>query len=104
VVFKGNTSTSATSTAVNIPQRILSFSLVNKSGGAITVNAGVLYGSTIMFAPLNSALAAGEAYIYSGNPITLEADHQVYVEATGSCDYYFTLEPLKLIDNVKPEK
>jgi hypothetical protein len=102
MVFKGNTSTDAISEEVNLPLRLSAFSLVNRSGGAITANIGVVQGSTlILFAPLDSALGAGEAYIYSGKPITIEPDWRIYVSVSGSCDYYCTLESLKVIDNVR---
>lgn len=93
-VFSGNTSTSATSTAYEIPSKIVSYSLVNKSGGAVLVNVSILYGSTNIWLPpsLNKSLAAGEAYVYSGESITLLAGRTIYVLVNGSVDYYFSIE------------
>jgi len=90
-VFQGNTSTTATSTAANVNLYIGSFSLCNKSGGSITVSAGILYGSTF-YVVYNKSLAAGESYIYTGGKILLKANYQVYVSVSGSCDYIFTFE------------
>lgn len=93
-VFSGNTTTSATSTAYEIPATIKSYSLVNKTGGAVTVNVSILYGSTNITIPpsLNKSLSAGEAYVYSGESITLLAGRTVYLLVSGSVDYYFSIE------------
>lgn len=90
--FFGNTSGIVSSTAYNLPTKITAFSLVNKSGGGITVNVGIISGSAIFIIPLNKALAAGEAYIYSGDAINVLAGYSIYVSVSGSTDYYFTIE------------
>jgi len=90
--FFGNTSTAAQSTAYNIPSMLISFSVVNKTGGAVTINVGILFGSTYDIIPMNKSLAAGEAYIYSGEPIKIPKNHQISLTASGSVDYYFTIE------------
>lgn len=91
--FSGNTSTSATSTAYKLPAKIKAFSLVNKSGGAITVNVSILYGSTnIWLTELNKSLAAGAAYRVDVADILLPMSHQIYVLVSGACDYYFSIE------------
>jgi hypothetical protein len=92
--FSGNTATNATSTAYDVPSKIISFSLANKTGGAITVSIGVLYGSTFYFLythPLAAAGAADSEYIYLGAEILIPANRQIYIAATGSCDYYVTV-------------
>jgi len=89
--FYGNTSTSAVSTAYDNPLNIVSFKLVNKSGGGITVNASIIFGSTnIWLTPLNKSLAAGEIY-ESDNFVKLLSGEQIYILVSGSCDYTFTL-------------
>jgi hypothetical protein len=91
-VFSGSTSTSALSTAYNIPATIKSFSITNKSGGAVTVNVSVLYGSTnIWVTELNKSLAAGEI-LEDSKEIKLLAGRQIYVLVSGQCDYYFSIE------------
>lgn len=94
-VFKGNTATTATSTAKTIPASIVSFSVANKTGGAVTASVGILYGSTfyiIYTKPLAAAGSAGSEYIYAGEPITLPIGNQIFVSVSGSCDYYFSLK------------
>lgn len=91
-IFSGNTATSATSSPYNIAGEIKSFSIVNKTGGAVTIDVSILFGSTnVNIIPLNKSLALGEAYIYSGEPILLLAERTIYVVASGSVDYYFSI-------------
>lgn len=92
-VFSGSTSTSATSTAYTSPATIKSFSLVNKSGGAITVSASILYGSTnVSIMESSKSLAAGEAYRVDLTNIVLLPNYLIYVLVSGATDYYFTIQ------------
>lgn len=90
-VFKGNTATTATSTAKTIPASIVSFSIANKTGGEVTASVGILYGSTF-YVLYNKSIATADSYIYSGEPIILPIGHQIYVSVSGSTDYYFSLK------------
>lgn len=91
-VFSGSTSTSATSTAYAIPSEIKSFSVTNISGGVVTLNVSIIYGSTnILISPYNYSLASDGIYEDSKG-IKLLADHQIYILVDGSCDYYFSIE------------
>lgn len=90
-VFYGNTSSNATSTAYSIVSTINFFSLVNKSGGTITVNMGILYGSTYSITPYSISLADGEAYI-SNDRILVPIAHQISITTSGSLDYYVVIE------------
>jgi len=91
-IFSGNTSTNAASTAYDIPYKIKYFSVVNKSGVGITVNVGVLYGSTLYYiTPYNMTLGAGET-LYASEDILVLAGRQIYLSVTDSVDYYFDLE------------
>lgn len=91
-VFSGNTSTSALSTAYTNPLKIKSFSITNKTGGAVTINVSILYGSTnTWITAVNKSLAANEIYQDDDEKLLLNG-HQIYVLVSGSCDYYFTLE------------
>ena len=95
-VFSGNSATSATSTAYDIPKKIKSLSLVNKTGGAITVNASIFYGSTnIWITPYEHPLAANQGY-FDDKEIIIPAGYQIYVLVSGSTDYYFTLTDVNL--------
>jgi hypothetical protein len=90
-VFSGNTATNKTSAAYNIPAKIISFSLVNKTGGAITAIVGIVYGSTfdVLY---NEPLAAAGKYIYNGGEMILPAYNQIYISVSGSTDFYFSIE------------
>lgn len=91
--WMSSTATNATSTAYTIPFKIVSFSLANKTGGSITATVGILYGST--FDVLYSkSITTGDSYIYGLSYILLPANNQIYVAASGACDFIFTLEPL----------
>lgn len=94
-VWSGNTPTNKTSDAYNIPAKIISFSLANKTGGSITARVGILYGSTfdILYnMPLAAAGSAGSGYVYDGEPIILPAYNQIYVSFSGLCDFRFSIE------------
>ncbi len=91
-VFKGNTSTSAESTPYGVPAKIKSFSLTNMTGGAITVNVAIFYGSSIVqISPLNYSLSAG-MMLEDDKEILIPRNYQIYISVSGSCDYYFTIE------------
>lgn len=92
-IFSGNCTTSANSTPYGIEYKIKSIRLVNKTGGVITVNASILYGSTnTWITPFNKSLAANEIYVYDPCDIALIPDASIYVLVSGNCDYYFSLE------------
>lgn len=90
-VWSGNTATNKTSPAYNIPAKIISFSVVNKSGGTITVTVGIVYGSTfdVLY---NKSLASGTEYVYSGGDIILPAHNQIYISVSASTDFYFSIQ------------
>jgi hypothetical protein len=91
--FYGNTSTSATSTAYGIQYKIKSIRLVNKTGGAITVNVSILYGSTnTWITPFNKSVAANDYFVYDPCDVDLIPDASIHVLVNGSCDYTITLE------------
>ena len=89
--FFGNTSTNATSTAYDNPYKITYYNIVNKSGGSVTINVGILYGSTFSIVPYNLVLNSGDAFFSDDKELVL-AGHQIFLTTTGSVDYYFSLE------------
>lgn len=90
--FSGVCVASNLSEAYPIPSLIRSFSLVNKTGGGVTVTVGLIYGSTfdILF---NEPLAAAGKFIYSGNDILLPANNRIYIAASGATDFLFSIFP-----------
>jgi hypothetical protein len=93
-ILAGNTSGSIQSVAYKNPCKIVSFTLVNKSGGSISVNVFIDTGQAVHVIPMNSLVQISGAYIYSGEPIYLLANHSIAVLTTGAVDYYFTLESM----------
>lgn len=92
-VFQGNTTGSIRSSAKNLPSSIKSFSLVNKSAGAITVTVYISSADSaeIAITPLSLSLDVGEAYISDVERKMLSSYYIVLV-VSGSCDYYFVIE------------
>lgn len=89
--FIGNTASTATKSASNIPQYIVGFSLCNRHNNTMTVNVGIVYGSTFLILNQHS-LSAYANYIYSGEKIVIPVGYELFVSATESCDYIFTIE------------
>lgn len=93
MVKKGNTTGSIALVALNIPSRIVSFSLSNKTGGAITITVYISdgVGTDIAITPLSYSLEANEQYLEDA-PIEVSANNSIYIVSSGSVDYYFTIE------------
>ena len=89
--FFGTTTTTAIGDAINIPYMVKSFSIANKTGGSVTVSAGIVFGSTVVYWLYNESLAAGENYVWPGEEILVEAGYAIFVTASGSSDYYFSI-------------
>lgn len=91
-VFKGSTATSAISDFYDIPSHITFFSIVNTSGGNITVNVAIGYGSTFTYILYNHSVTSADPHFFLGDPILLLNNNQIYVSSSGGCDYYFCIE------------
>lgn len=94
-VISGNIASTYTGVAYNIPAKIISFSLANKTLGGITVTVGIVYGSTFDVLYNNALTASGSSgcgYVYTGRPIILPANNRIFVSVSGSCDFYFSIE------------
>lgn len=92
-VFQGNTTGSIKSSALNVPSTIKSFSLTNKSGGAITVSVYIATSDSTNRAiiPVSVPLAAGEAYI-SDTERKVLSNYYILIVTSGSLDYYFSID------------
>lgn len=93
-VLRGTISGSIKSTAYNIPCTIKSIGVYNRSGGAIVVNLGVtVSGVDYYFKSYNLAAtgATGSSDLTLTN-IKVLANWQILVSASGSCDYYISIE------------
>jgi hypothetical protein len=90
-VFKGTTGSSVSSGTYNVPCEIKTFVIVNKSGGAITLNASIVVGSTLVsLLPYNLVLDTGDT-VYEDAPIKILSDFSIYLTTTGNVDYYFSI-------------
>lgn len=92
MVFKGTTAATAESTPKNAAADIISFSLANKTGGAVTVRVALFYGSTITHILYDYSIPAGESYVYLGERIRVLPLYQIFVSVSGATDYYFTIQ------------
>jgi hypothetical protein len=87
-VFRGSGSGTITSTAYNIPATINSFSIVNTSGGNITVT---VYINSIAVTGIAYSLKSGQAYVRD-SAIRMQSNDVITINASGTIDYYFTIE------------
>lgn len=95
MIFDGTTSSTAVSIASENATDIISYTICNKSGGAVTASVGIFYGSTITYILYQEPLAAAGSvtcnYVYLGEKIRVSPNYQILITVTGSCDYYFTI-------------
>lgn len=90
-VFSGNTSGSVASIAKDIPSKILSYSLVNQTAGAITVTVTIIPngGSPV---DIWSGSIAANATQSDDKQVILLNGYQLLITTSGSVDYYFSYE------------
>jgi hypothetical protein len=90
-VFSGNTSGSIASIAKDIPSKLLSYSLVNQTAGAITVTITVIPngGSPV---DIWSGSIAANATQSDDKQVILLNGYQLLITTSGSVDYYFSYE------------
>lgn len=92
-VFKGTTATTAIGAAYDIPSYIGYYSLVNTTGGNITVDVGIFLGSTITYILKGHSVTTADPHFHeTGARILIPIGYQIYVAASGSCDYYFVID------------
>ena len=97
IIFKGNTSTSVTSPAYNLPFKIDLFTVANKNAVSTTINMYIINGADqISIVPKDLALSAGDM-LQGTYEHLMEGGSQILLQASGSVDYYFT------ISNVMPD-
>ena len=92
MVIKGTTATTYNSASINMASKIVSFSLANKTGGTVTASIGIFYGSTITYIIYNKSIATADSYIYTGNEITIPKNYQIFINVSGSTDYYISIQ------------
>ncbi len=94
--FRGNTSSDATSEQFPLPKVVNNFTLVNKTGGGISVNVYLLNdGDAVSISAFPTAINAGAIYT-DIIPRLLRTEEQIKLVTTGDTDYSFE------INNIEP--
>ncbi len=88
--FGGQTSSSTSITITDLPVKIISFSLVDRSGATNTVNVQISNTNTCLI-PFDLQLGSHALY-ESSRVIFLEVGHILQVSSSGTLDFYFTLD------------
>lgn len=94
-VFKGNISGSIKSTAYNLPCTIKSIGVWNRSIGAIVVNLGITdeNGVDLYFKAYNlAAVSSANSSDLTLTDIRVLANWRILVTASGSCDYFISID------------
>jgi len=90
-VFSGTSGGSVLQVAANIPSEIISFSLVNKTAGALTATVYIRDNDGNDVAITNVSVAANGEYV-SDAKRKLLGSTSIYLVTGGSIDYYFSIE------------
>jgi len=90
-ILEGNI-TGALTTQVSGQPFVFNFLITNKTGGNVTLNIQIFDGNQyVSIAPLNLQLAANSSYGDQG--FYLQAEEQIVISTSGSCDYYIDFTP-----------
>jgi len=90
-VFFGNTSGSIASIAKDIPTKIKSYSLVNQTGGNITVTVIIIPDGGTPVDIWSGTISANSTQT-DDKEVILLSGYQILIITTGSVDYYFSYE------------
>lgn len=93
-VLQGTTSGSIMSTAYNIPCTIESFSVYNKSGGAIVVKIGIVVSGSerYMFSINLAAVGTSGSSHYENTNIKVPTNAEIIIVTSGEIDYVVTID------------
>jgi flavoprotein len=91
-VIQGTTSGSVAGVAYNIPGKIISYRVCNKTGGAITVTVSIVDLGVGNIRNIGYHSLAANACDGVTADIFLPEGFTVYLAASGSCDYWFSIE------------
>lgn len=93
-VIQGTTSGSVAGVTYNIPSKIVSYRVCNKTAGAITVTVSIVEQGVGNIRNIGYySLAANACDGFVGD-IILPAGFTVYLAASGSCDYWFSIQSI----------
>lgn len=93
-VIQGTTSGSVEGVAYNIPSKIVLYRVCNKTAGSITVTVSIVEQGVGNIRNIGYySLAANACDGFAGD-IILPAGFTVYLAASGSCDYWFSIQSI----------
>jgi len=91
-VIQGNTTGSIASVAFNIPCKIISGFLVNRTGGSITFNVYVVTDTgERSIVPFNKTVVSGQLYLLE-DEVIMKAGWYLLIFTSGSLDYFFSIK------------
>lgn len=90
-VFSGTVSGSILQVAKNIPSKIISFSLVNETAGALTATVYIRDEDGNDVGISNVSVAANGEYVSDAKRKVL-ANRSIYLVTSGAISYYFSIE------------
>ena len=92
ISYTGNTSGTFISPQKNLPFVLENFSIVNKTGGSVSINVYKLINNSSLYciAPFSNSINANESYENYRQTVLL-AYEQIKLESSGDVDYDFTL-------------
>lgn len=90
--ISGQVSGSIATVALNVPCKIISFLLVNRTIGNVILNVYIVDGQANdrLVTPLNLTQISGTIYT-SDVPIIIPANHYMIIVSNGATDYYFSI-------------
>jgi hypothetical protein len=91
-VIQGTTSGSVAGVAYNIPSKIVSYRVCNKTAGAITVTVSIVELGVGNIRNIGYHSLAANACDGLTADIILPTGFTVYLAASGSCDYWFSVK------------
>lgn len=93
ISYTGNTLDTFISPKKNLPFVLENFSIVNKTGGAVSINVYKVINDNSLYciAPFSQSVSANQSY-QNLRPTVLLAYEQIKLEASGNVDYDFTLK------------
>ena len=89
-VLKGTTSGSIRSIPYNIPSKIVSVCLYNRSGGNVTATISISVDASETFIKSFTIASLGSEYLETNIIVPKEAE--IVVASSGTLDYYLTIE------------
>ncbi len=95
--WRGTINGTATSPVLaSLPRLINNFSIVNKTGSAVTMNVYLFTNSSsVCIAPNNYSLSANAMYQQT-EPIVQLVTEQIKIEVSGQVDYDFTISNIEI--------